>query len=271
MNSAVSNTELEPFELSDEHVTFVKRKRRIVVNHQVDGLLKAVNADMTIPEIMEYEFAFADEAGTHIDARVVVVGQRHFRWIGHNLIDANSHRPCPGTCRRRRSRRSGAGRTNGVNIAEAYIEETRRSRRPRVLLFVSPQRKSLLKNDEEPAAPIPAGSYRGEWDQPLEELRGSARSAPDKVAYFRELVERYDFDGLEADFARGTILTPCGHQWEMRRHRHAVPLYEVRQATLEVERAARTHPVLLAVRDPRLPGRMPLRRTGRGHVVRGST
>ena len=40
------------FTLSPDHIAAVNRNRRIVVNHQVDGMLKAVNKGMTIDEIM---------------------------------------------------------------------------------------------------------------------------------------------------------------------------------------------------------------------------
>ena len=81
--------DLKPFELSPLHAAAATRRRRIVVNHQVDGLLKAVNADMSIAEIMEYEFAFADEAGTHIDAQWWS-WDNVFPLDHHKMINANA-------------------------------------------------------------------------------------------------------------------------------------------------------------------------------------
>ena len=49
-----------PFMLSADHISATIRKRRIVVNHQADGLLKCVQQGMTIDQIMQYEFGFAD-------------------------------------------------------------------------------------------------------------------------------------------------------------------------------------------------------------------
>ena len=57
------------FKLSPEHLAAVNRKRRIVVNHQVDGLLCAVEQGLTVDQILTYEFAFADQPGSHIDAQ----------------------------------------------------------------------------------------------------------------------------------------------------------------------------------------------------------
>ena len=242
MNSAVSNTELEPFELSDEHVTFVKRKRRIVVNHQVDGLLKAVNADMTIPEIMEYEFAFADEPGSHIDAQWWS-WDNVFPLDHHKLINENAM-SVPGYLSEEKVKTFQRWSDEGVNIAEIYIDETKK--RGLECFYSYRLNESLEKNDEAVDA-HPEWIIPGEWDQPLKNFAVPEVRA-DKVGYFRELVERYDFDGVEVDFARGTILTPSGQQWAMRDTITRF-LFEVRQATLEAERQ-RGRPVLLAVRIP---------------------
>ena len=59
MNDAINYT----FKLSREHLAAINRKRRIVVNHQVDGLLCAVEQGLTVDQIMVYEFAFADAPG----------------------------------------------------------------------------------------------------------------------------------------------------------------------------------------------------------------
>ena len=234
--------DLKPFELSTSHAAAATRRRRIVVNHQVDGLLKAVNADMSIAEIMEYEFAFADEAGTHIDAQWWS-WDNVFPLDHHKMINANAP-SVPGYLSAEKVKTFERWADEGINIAEIYIEETKR--RGLECFYSFRMNEDIGKNDEGDQTPddwiIP-----GEWDQPLMNL-----AAPDvrahKVGYFRELVERYDFDGIEVDFARGTINTPVGHQWEMR---DVVTrfLHEVRAATLEVERQ-RGRPVLVAVRVP---------------------
>ena len=238
----MESNSLSPFELSPEHTAAVARRRRIVVNHQVDGLLKAVDAGMSIPEIMEYEFAFADEAGTHIDAEWWS-WDNVFPLDGHKLIDADSL-AVPKYLSEEKVETFRRWADDGVNIAEAYIEETRR--RGLECFYSYRLNESLEKNGEEAGA-RPDWIIRGEWDQPLLNFAVPQVRAR-KVACFRELVERYDFDGLEVDFARGTILTPPGRQWEMRHHVTRF-LHEVRQATLEVE-ARRGRPVLLAVRVP---------------------
>ena len=238
----MGNPELTPFELSASHVAAATRKRRIVVNHQVDGLLKAVNAGMTIPEIMEYEFAFADEAGTHIDAQWWS-WDNVFPFDHHKMINENAA-SVPGYLSEEKVKTFQRWANEGTNIAEIYIEETKK--RGLECFYSYRLNESLEKNDEFAEA-HPDWTIPGEWDQPLKNFAVPELRA-DKVGYFRELVERYDFDGVEVDFARGTIMTPVGHQWEMRDIVTRF-LHEVRAATLEVERQ-RGRPVLVAVRVP---------------------
>ena len=235
-------TELNPFQLSSDHTSAATRKRRIVVNHQAAGLLKAVNADMSIPEIMEYEFAFADEADTHIDAQWWAL-DNVFPLDGHDLIDEKSP-SVPSYLSKENVKTFERWVNEGTNIAEEYIKETRR--RGLECFYSYRLNEDLRKNDEQDRAHSD-WILRGEWDQPLANFAVPEVRAR-KVAYFRELVERYDFDGVEVDFARGTILTSPGHQWEMRHHVTAF-LSEVRQATLEVAEH-RQHPILLAARVP---------------------
>ena len=177
---------LSPFELSPEHTAAAARRRRIVVNHQVDGLLKAVDAGMSIPEIMEYEFAFADEAGTHIDAEWWS-WDNVFPLDGHKLIDADSL-AVPKYLSEEKVETFRRWADDGVNIAEAYIEETRR--RGLECFYSYRLNESLVKNGEEAAA-HPDWIIRGEWDQPLVNFAVPEVRAR-KVAYFRELVERYE-------------------------------------------------------------------------------
>jgi hypothetical protein len=82
----------------------------------------------------------------------------------------------------------------------------------------------------------------GYWNFAVPEVRDY------KVRILRELVENYDYDGLEIDFARVPVLLPLGHQWENRDHLTTF-MRSVRAMTLEVERR-RGRPYLLAARVP---------------------
>ena len=231
---------LEPFELPADHLAAARRPRRIVVNHQVDGLLKAVNAGMSIPEIMEYEFAFADEAGTHIDSQWWSL-DNVFPMQGHRLIDVTAP-SVPGYLTEEKVKTFQQWADEGINIARVYIEETKK--RGLECFYTYRMNESLLKNDEETDV-NPEWIMPGEWDQPL--LNFAFPEVRDrKVAYFRELAEDFDFDGAEVDFARGTLVTPAGQQWELRHHATDF-LYRVRAATLEAAEA-RGRPFLIAAR-----------------------
>lgn len=231
------------FTLSPEHLAAVNRKRRIVVNHQVDGLLCAVEQGLTVEQIMAYEFAFADTPGSHIDAQWWSFDNT-FPLKGRPLIDETSP-SVPKYVSPERVRIFQQWLDDGVNIAEVYIEETKK--RGLECFYTYRLNEDPYTEHYELAEAHPDWLITGEWEQPLWNF--AVPGVRDyKVAICRELVERYNFDGLEIDFARGPIQTLPGHQWEQREHITEF-LRRVRQETLAVEQK-RGQPVLLAVRIP---------------------
>ena len=68
------------------------------------------------------------------------------------------------------------------------------------------------------------------------------------MSILREVVENYDFDGIEIDFARGPITLPLGQQWKYRRHLTDF-MSKVRSLTLNAAEQ-RGRPILLAARLP---------------------
>lgn len=82
----------------------------------------------------------------------------------------------------------------------------------------------------------------GMWNLAAEELRAY------KVATLRELVTRYDLDGIQIDFSRHIPCLPVGRQWELREGVTEF-LRLVRRMTLEVA-AQRGRPLLLAAKVP---------------------
>ena len=228
-------------ELSAAHIDAVQRPRRMVVNHQVDGLLKAVNAGMSIPQIVEYEFGFADEPGTHIDAQWWSLDNT-FPLKVWNLIDANSP-SVPGYVSEERVKTFRQWADAGIDIARVYIQETRKRGFECFYSYRLNETPDTLFPEQ--AAAHPDWLLNGEWDQPIWNF-----AVPEvrdlQVNVLSTLARDYDFDGLEVDFARGTILTPPGHQWDQREHITDF-LRRVRQATLEVAQQ-RDRPFLLAAR-----------------------
>ena len=112
------------FRLSPEHLAAVNRKRRIVVNHQVDGLLCAVEQGLTVEQIMAYEFAFADTLGSHIDAQWWSLDNT-FLLEGRPLIDQTSP-SVPSYVSPERVKVFQHWLDDGINIAEVYIKETKK-------------------------------------------------------------------------------------------------------------------------------------------------
>ena len=102
----------------------MNRQRRIVVNHQVDGLLCAVQAGLKIEEIMEYEFAFNDEKGSQIDAQWWSLDNT-FPMKARPLIDENSP-SIPGYVSKERVKIFRQWADSGINIARVYLEQTKK-------------------------------------------------------------------------------------------------------------------------------------------------
>ena len=80
------------------------------------------------------------------------------------------------------------------------------------------------------------------WDFRNQEIRDY------KLSILREVVENYDFDGIEIDFARGPITLPLGQQWKYRHHLTDF-MSRVRRLTLQAAEQ-RGRPILLAARLP---------------------
>jgi hypothetical protein len=86
---------------------------------------------------------------------------------------------------------------------------------------------------------------QGMWNLASEDLRQH------KLGVLRELVTRYDFDGIQIDFSRHVPCLPVGRQWEMRGEVTKF-MRMVRQMLLEVA-ARRGRPLLLAAKVPQNP------------------
>jgi hypothetical protein len=256
---------MQPIELSDEHIRAAGKKRRVVVNHQVDGLLCAVEAGLSVAQIMEYEFGFTDEPGSHIDAQWWSL-DNVFPMASQMLIGADSF-AVPSYVSAERVGTFQRWADDGFNIAKRYVSECHQRG---IEAFYSyrlsenlkdfgsgmdgkrPLKKEdvkvgelLLATDGTPMKYQPDWVLEGEWKQGLLDFRvPEVRDA--KVRLLRELALEYDFDGIEIDFSRGPVLTPIGEQWA---HRDAVTAF-VRAAreALQACAAARGRPVLLAVR-----------------------
>tara|TARA_Y100000310_G_scaffold281098_1_gene301363 strand:+ start:3780 stop:5312 length:1533 start_codon:yes stop_codon:yes gene_type:complete len=92
----------------------------------------------------------------------------------------------------------------------------------------------------------------GEWSQkgrtsPLHDF--SRQEVRDyKVKILKEVLDLYDFDGIEIDYARVCPVLPPGQQWTMRDELTKFQK-QLREAVQE-KAAKRNHPILIAVRIP---------------------
>jgi hypothetical protein len=85
--------------------------------------------------------------------------------------------------------------------------------------------------------------WQGLWNAASPGLRAF------KVKQLRELVEKYNLDGVQVDFARHVPALPPGHQWEQREQATAF-MRSMRAMLMEVE-TKKNHPLLLSAKVPR--------------------
>ena len=95
---------------------------------------------------------------------------------------------------------------------------------------------------EHPEWVIKTWWWQGLWNLARSELREYY------LKILREIAEKYDFDGMQLDFARHTPCLPVGRQWELRGHVTEF-IRMVRLMILDVEEK-RGRPFLLATRVP---------------------
>lgn len=226
-------------ELSAEHHKAVGRRRRIVVQYDCHGQM-----GLDFDQWIDYRFTYADQPGTQIDAlwwdlgRLgnVVYPSKHLNiFEGHEGFKK--------------------WHDQGIDLVGRLVEETRR----RNLECFWHHRVSEvdLRRDGKGAAwkdlPDPLKQAHpdwtlkcwwphGLWDFSVAEVRQIT------VESLREIAERYDFDGIQLDFARHVPCLPLGRQWELRHHVTDL-VRSVRQMLLGVERK-RGRPFLLAAKVP---------------------
>ncbi len=229
----------ERFELSPQHLAQVERRRRVVVNFDaIHGDLKFANIPPS--DLVKLSFTFADDPESQIDSIWWNWGEGHQSPYPSKvmpLYDQEGYRKWV---------------EEGVDIMRIFLEATKE----RGLEAFYSYRVNGSDNDLVVTREIPMKQRHPEWLLP-------GPWAPDrkifwdfrnqeirdyKLSILREVVENYDFDGIEIDFARGPITLPLGQQWKYRHHLTDF-MSKVRALTLEAaERRGR--PILLAARLP---------------------
>ena len=229
----------ERFVLSPQHLAQIERRRRVVVNFDaIHGDLKFANIPPS--DLVKLSFTFADDPESQIDSIWWNWGEGHQSPYPSKvmpLYDQEGYRKWV---------------EEGVDIMRIFLEATKE----RGLEAFYSYRVNGSDNDLVVTREIPmkqrhpewllAGPWAPDrkifWDFRNQEIRDY------KLSILREVVENYDFDGIEIDFARGPITLPLGQQWKYRHHLTDF-MSKVRALTLEAaERRGR--PILLAARLP---------------------
>ena len=239
-NNAIANT--SPVTLSSDHIDAVNRCRRIIF--QDDVLCGPFRSDSVgeeqLHEIIGYYMSRLDEQSNQIDSV-------WFEWgEGNTAVWPSKILPCTKNVFPK-------WWAAGIDPVDVLLKETRK--RGREVFFSYRMNGSDNDPDFDPPhpyeKPVPFKAEHPEWliqkwhaywNFAVPEVRDL------KLNILREVAQRYDFDGIQLDFARMPVLFPAGQQWANRDLLTDL-VRQVRLALLAVEKH-RGRPFLLAARVP---------------------
>ena len=191
---------------------------------------------------IKYRFSYADQPGTQIDALWWDLGRLGNVVYPSQLLNSfDAH----GFKRWRQ----------GIDLVGRLVEETKRRNlecfwhhRVSEVDLSRDGKGAAWKNPPDPLKQAhPDWALKCWWPHGLWDFSVAAvrRITVDSL---REVAERYDFDGIQLDFARHVPCLPLGRQWELRQHVTDL-VRSVRGMLLDVERK-RCRPFLLAAKVP---------------------
>ena len=223
--------------LSQEHVNAVNRSRRIVLQYDAYSSNLGTDFKKWIKEIFES----VDQPGSQIDA---------IWWDIGGYSDMADWPDCKyqtmvGTLP---YEQPGLKKwwDQEIDWIKELVGESRKRKlevfwNHRISETYSPGSNNPLK-EVHPDWFVKSWYYQGLWNLASPEVRKY------KVAFFKELIERYELDGIQLDFARHIPCLPVGRQWEL--HENVTEfVYMVRLMMLEMEKKL-NRPLLLAARVP---------------------
>lgn len=246
-----TSTSVKRDPLPPEHVAAASRRRRVIDQCDAMDVLRMLDAD--IATWLGFCFGHVDTPGCQIDAICWDVGlsedtyaiyasdilpplhfprlQRYrdqgIDWVGELVAG----------CHRRGLEAFWNARISEVDMPQPWADRC---------AHTDPARQNPLKTAH-PDWVLPCWWWLGLWNLASPGLRAH------KVAVLREVVTKYDLDGIQLDFARHTPCLPLGRQWRLRHHATSF-VQQVREMLLEVARG-KGKPILLAARVPEnLPG-----------------
>jgi hypothetical protein len=246
LQSAAANTQVVDLP-ADHRELMQQRRRRIVVQYDANDTMWSYwklnrNADTSFPRFRDAVFSYADEPGSQIDAIWWDIGGSPLGSSYPSKIEPPVDHPLLKLWLR-----------DGVDWVEQLINETRRRKlevfwNHRISEVECLPEGGLSKQPhplkvEHPDWVVPASWWpQGMWNLTAAGLREH------KVEILRELVTRYDLDGIQIDFSRHIPCLPVGHQWELRGQVTEF-MRMVRVMLLEVAHK-RGRPLLLAAKVP---------------------
>ena len=228
-------------QLSQEHIEATQRRRQVVVNFDVTFAINTrFESFPNVDELVEHMFGFADAEGSQIDAIWWNWGEGNQAPYPSQILPLYDHPLYQKWAE------------EGTDIVGLFLQATRK----RGLEVFFSHRMNGSDNDLGPFARIPmkvehpewmfrtpwcTHADNGYWNFALAEVHQH------ELRKLGEVAEKWDFDGMELDFARGVVF-PAGEGW-INHERLTEFMRRLRGLLLEVG-ARRGRPFLLAARVP---------------------
>ena len=235
-------TQQAPIELTPEHLQAVNRRRHIVVQDDPANFDPFDLYGMQFDRWIAHRFGYADMPGSQIDGIWWDLENGDQAVYPSRILPPFKN---PGLLQ---------WRDQGIDWIQELVQETRKRN---IEVFwhhrvnkveIRPQgglemEKMHPVKKEHPDWVIKTWWWQGMWNLAVPGVREY------RLSILREVAEKYDFDGIQLDFARHTPFLPPGRQWELRKHVTAF-VRGVREILLAVEKK-RGRPFLLAAKVPR--------------------
>ena len=222
------------------HRAAAERKRRIILEYDAYDPGELLGTDFD--KWLEFRFGLVDQPGSQIDA---------IMWEMHPGSDHAAYPsdvlPYPGL----NSLQSWFDQ--GIDWLERAVDETRRRGLEvwwthRISEADLDAESNLMMSERAPLkAAHPDWTIKSWWWQGMLNL-ASPGLREHKVEVLRELAERYDFDGIQINYARHLPVLPVGRQWELREG--PTDLMRKVRAALNDVADARGRPILLGAKVP---------------------
>jgi len=229
-------------QLTPTHLEAVSRRRRVIVHFDViHGEPKFTN--LKPDELVKLWFTFADQPGSQIDSIWWSWGEGNQSPYPSKILPLYNH---PGYKK---------WADNGIDIMRIFLEASHKRGLEAFRSYVV----NGSDRDLGPLEEIPLKREHPEWLIPPNDLDGPhtvggrfwnfeiPQVREHKLEVLREVVENYDFDGLEMEFSEAPLF-PIGRQWKCREYLTQF-MRTLRAMTLAQE-ARRGRPYLLAAHVP---------------------